>query len=89
VRGVLLNACYSEIQATAIAKSIEYVIGMTRAIGDKAAIAFAIGFYQALGGGRTIEEAYRLGCAQIRLQGIEEHLTPVLMVRGQRQPTAA
>jgi hypothetical protein len=76
---VLLNACYSEIQAKAIAEHIEYVIGMNKAIGDKAAIAFAIGFYQALGAGRTVEDSYKLGCAQIRLQGIPEHLTPVLI----------
>ena len=71
---VLLNACYSEIQAKAIAEHIEYVIGMNKAIGDKAAIAFAIGFYQALGAGRTFEDAYKLGCVQIRLQDIPEHL---------------
>lgn len=82
VNCVLLNACYSEIQAMAIAEHIGYVIGMNQAIGDKAAIAFAIGFYQALGAGRTIEEAYKLGCVQIRLQSIPEHLTPVLIKKG-------
>jgi len=76
---VILNACYSEIQADAISKHINHVIGMNQAIGDKAAIAFAIGFYQALGAGRSIEEAYKLGCVQIRLQGIAEHLTPSLI----------
>lgn len=79
VKCVLLNACYSETQAEAIAKHIEYVIGMNQAIGDKAAIAFAVGFYQASGAGRSIEEAYKLGCVQIRLQGIPEYLTPVLI----------
>jgi DNA-binding NarL/FixJ family response regulator len=82
---VVLNACYSEIQASAIAKHINFVIGMNQAIGDKAAIAFAIGFYQALGAGRTIDEAYKLGCVQIRLQNIPEHLTPVLICKGQAQ----
>jgi hypothetical protein len=81
VHCVLLNACYSEVQANAIAEHIPYVIGMNQAIGDKAAIAFAIGFYQALGAGRPIEDAYQLGCVQIRLQGIAEHLTPVLIKR--------
>ncbi|MFZ2359058.1 MAG: CHAT domain-containing protein [Anaerolineae bacterium] len=76
---VLLNACYSEPQAQAIARHIRYVIGMNQEIGDKAAIAFVIGFYQALGAGRTIEIAYKLGCAQIGLHGIPEHLTPVLI----------
>lgn len=78
---VLLNACYSETQASAIGKHIPYVIGMNRAIGDEAAIAFAIGFYQALGNGRPIDDAYRFGVVQIRLHGIAEHLTPVLFKR--------
>jgi len=55
VNCVVLNACYSEIQATAIAKHIDYVVGMNEAVGDSAAIAFAVGFYQALGAGRTIK----------------------------------
>ena len=55
-----------------------------KAIGDKAAIAFTIGFYQALGAGRTVEGAYKLGCVQIRLQSIPEHLTPVLIKKGQQ-----
>jgi hypothetical protein len=83
---VLLNACYSETQAKAIAEYVEYVVGMNQAISDKAAIAFAVGFYQALGAGRTIEEAYKLGCVQIRLQGVPEHLTPVLVKKGQAKP---
>lgn len=78
---VVLNACYSEIQAKAIAKYIEYVIGMNQEIDDKAAIAFSTGFYQALGGGRNIEGAYKFGCLQIQLQNIPGHLTPVLIKR--------
>jgi hypothetical protein len=76
---VFLNACYALTQAEAIAQHIEYVIGMTAEISDRAAIAFAIGFYQALGAGRTIEQAHKLGCVQIRLQGIPEYLTPILV----------
>jgi hypothetical protein len=76
---VILNACYSEIQAEAIAQHIGFVVGMDQAIGDKASTAFSTGFYQALGAGRTIEEAYKLGCVQIQLQSIPEHLTPVLI----------
>ncbi|HWR25838.1 MAG TPA: SIR2 family protein [Methanosarcina sp.] len=83
VNCVILNACYSEIQAKAIAKHIKYVIGMNQAIGDKAAIDFAIGFYQALGGGRSIEDAYKLGRVQIQLQNIPEQLTPVLIKKDQ------
>ena len=79
VQCVVLNACYAEIQARAIAEHIEYVVGMNEAIGDRAAIAFASGFYQALGGGRSYEDAYDLGCVHISLLGIPEDLTPVLI----------
>lgn len=75
---IVLNACYSEIQAEAIVKHIPYVIGMNKAIGDKAAIKFATGFYNALGAGESVEFAYKLGCNVIQLDGISEHLTPVL-----------
>ena len=75
---VVLNACYSEVQAQAIAKHIPYVIGMNQAIGDQAAVKFATGFYNALGAGESVEFAYKLGCNVIQLDGIPEHLTPVL-----------
>jgi TIR domain/CHAT domain len=78
VECVVLNGCYSEIQVEAITEHINYVIGMKKAIGDKAAIEFAVGFYDALGSGRPIEFAYKFGCAAIRLAGISEQMTPIL-----------
>jgi len=75
---VLLNACYSEVQATAIAQTVDYVIGMNQAIGDRAAIKFAVGFYDALGYGRSIEEAFQFGLLAIDLENIPESATPVL-----------
>jgi GUN4-like/CHAT domain len=82
---VILNACYSETQAKAIAEYIPFVIGMNKAIGDKAAIAFATGFYKALGAGRSFEDAYRFACVEIQLQGIPEHLTPALLRKSNEQ----
>jgi hypothetical protein len=76
---VILNGCYSEVQAQAIAQHIPYVIGMSKAIGDKAAITFAVGFYDALGAGRNVEFAYKLGCAAVQMEGMFEHLTLVLI----------
>ena len=49
VNCVLLNACHSAKTAEAISKYINYVIGMNQPIEDKAAIAFAQGFYDGLG----------------------------------------
>ena len=78
---VILNGCYSEIQAKSIVKYIEYVIGMSREISDKAAIEFAIGFYDALCAGRSIEFAYNIACSAISMAGISEQLIPDLLKR--------
>ncbi|MEI2583561.1 toll/interleukin-1 receptor domain-containing protein [Scytonema sp. PRP1] len=83
VKCVLLNACFSEIQAKAIAQHIDYVIGMSKEIGDKAAIEFAVGFYDALGAGKSVEYAHKLGCRVIRAAGIPESLTPKLLSKNQ------
>ena len=78
VKCVILNACYSGVQGDAISRHIEYVVGMKKAIGDEAAIKFAVGFYDALGAGRDFEKAFKFGCSAIDLKGIPEYLTPVL-----------
>lgn len=83
VECVLLNACYSKAQSMAIAQHVDYVIGMNQAIGDRAAIEFAVGFYDALGAGEPVERAYRLGCVAIQMSGIPEHLTPTLISSGE------
>jgi hypothetical protein len=77
VECVVLNGCYSQVQAEAISQHIEYVIGINREIGDRAGVSFAVAFYHALGAGREVEFAYKFGCAEISLIG--EHQTPVLM----------
>jgi hypothetical protein len=86
---VLLNACYSEVQATAIAQHIPYVIGMNQAIGDRAAIEFATSFYDALGSGETVDFAFRLGKNAMQLAGIAEDQTPVLMQKPDLQENPA
>lgn len=78
---VVLNTCYSEVQANAIAQHIPFVIGMNDQIGDRAAIAFTTGFYKALAANCSIEEAYEFGCVEIQLYGIREHLKPVLYTK--------
>jgi len=79
IRCVVLNACYSKKQAQAIAKHIDCVIGMSKAIGDEAAINFAVAFYQALGFGRNVQTAFDLGCVQIDMQSLNEQDTPKLL----------
>jgi hypothetical protein len=86
---VVLNGCYSEVQANAIAQHVNYVIGMSKEIGDRAAIEFAVGFYDALGAGKPVEFAHKFGCAAIRLAGIPEQLTPILKKKPNIEETVA
>ncbi len=86
VECVLLNACYSEVQAAAIHQHIDCVIGMNQAIGDRAAIEFAVGFYDGLGAGRGYSDAFEFGVSAIDLEGIPETATPQLK---QRHPSAS
>ena len=79
IRCVVLNACYSEAQADGIVESIDCVIGMSGAIPDESAIAFAGSFYQGLGYGRSIQEAFDLGCGQIDLEGRGDEDVPKLV----------
>lgn len=84
---VLLNACYSEPQAQAICQHIPYVIGMSSAIHDKAALEFAIGFYDAIGAGRTIEDAFEFGCNAIELYKLPDTAVPILNGRKDKSST--
>jgi WD40 repeat protein len=72
---VILNACYSEVQAEVISHYVNYVIGMNKAVGDRASVAFAVAFYDAVAAGYQVEEAYELGCSQ--MMSFLEHETPV------------
>lgn len=88
IRVVLLNACYSQIQADAISSVVDCTIGMKKAIGDSAAIVFAASFYRALGFGRSLQEAFDIGKAALLLEGIQEHKTPTLSLRDGVNPSS-
>lgn len=75
---VVLNACYSEMQANEIAKYINYVIGMNEAISDKVAISFSVAFYDAVYSKQSYEFAYRIACNAVKWHGAPDSLKPVL-----------
>jgi hypothetical protein len=79
IRCVVLNACYSEKQARGIAKSIDCVVGMKRAVKDDAAIQFAAAFYLALGYGRSVATAFELGRNSMGVFVDDEEKTPKLL----------
>lgn len=79
IQCVVLNSCYSEAQAKAIAKNVGCVVGIPSSISDKTAIDFAAHFYQALGFGRSIKDAFELGMTQLDFVKIPEDKRPVLI----------
>lgn len=81
IRCVVLNACFSEPQARAIAEHVDCVVGMSGAMRDDAAFAFAGAFYQALGFGEDAQTAFDLGCSQIELAGISGGDVPRILLR--------
>jgi hypothetical protein len=84
----VLNACFSELQASAIAEHVDCVVGMTAAVKDTSAIDFAGAFYQGLGFGRSVQKAFRLGKNQIDLDGLAQADVPRLLSRAGVDPDA-
>jgi hypothetical protein len=76
---VVLNSCFSEAQATAIAESIDCVVGMSGSIRDDAAISFAASFYQALAFGQDLQTAFELACCEIHLENQQQQDVPKLI----------
>jgi CHAT domain len=81
IRVVVLNACFSRPQAEALRSIIDCTVGMTKAIGDEAAIKFSASFYRAIGFGRSVQQAFDQAKASLLLEGIPEEKTPELLVR--------
>ena len=88
IRVVVLNACFSKQQASAITEVVDCAIGMNKAIGDDAAIAFAAAFYQAIGFGRSVKVAFESGKSALMLEGIPEEKTPELLCKTGVDPAA-
>jgi hypothetical protein len=86
VRCVVLNACYSEDQARAIAENVDCVIGMSKAVGDRSAISFSGAFYQALGYGRDLKTAFDLTCVQLELEASNYAEVPSIIYQNDDAP---
>jgi hypothetical protein len=80
VRCVIVNACRTERLAQALAAVVPCVIGMRQPVGDRSAIRFSIGFYQALAAGKPVETAFDVGVAQLMMtpEG-DDALAPLLL----------
>ncbi len=84
LKAVVLNACYSQEQAEAIAKHVPYVIGTTVEIGDELATAFSVGFYfKLVESDCNIEQAFKSGRVAAQMEGAKKsHF--VLFKNGER-----
>lgn len=87
IKVVMLNACYSKVQAQAIAEVINCVIGMNDEISDAAAIVFVASFYRAIGFGRSVQEAFDQGRTALLLEGISEEYIPELLSKKGTNPS--
>lgn len=84
---VILNACFSKIQAEAIIQVIDCAIGMAEEISDEAAITFISSFYQAIGFGRSVQDAFEQGKIALMLEGIRQEHIPVLLSKAGVDPS--
>ena len=83
VKCVIVNTCYAEKQARAIAQHVPVVIGTKKEISDSAAIKFSTGFYTSLDPDLSqisLNKAFQLGRIAIQFDGnLQEHLIPILI----------
>ena len=86
VRCVVLNACYSAMQAAAIAEVVPCVIGTSQEIGDEQAIRFAGGFYLALAHGKSIGDAFDIGRSEMELSAVGGDELPQILARDDVDP---
>ncbi len=79
IRCVILNSCYSLNQGILTALGVPYTIASERPLADEAAIEFTRGFYDGIGVGRDIEEAYEEGLRRCQLKGFDPRRLPSLL----------
>lgn len=86
IRLAVLNACFSDSQAVAIRRSVDFVITMSGAVEDAAAIAFSKGFYLGLAAGGSVASALDAGRAGIALEYPGDEVIPQLHHRPDMDP---
>lgn len=86
VRVVVLNACHSAALAEAVVPHVACVVAMSADIGDRAAIAFAGAFYQAIAYGQSVRTAFEAGKNEIELGRLADVDVPKLLGRAGSSP---
>ena len=86
VKVALLNACYSLSVGKISALGLDYTIASSGPISDPGAIEFARGFYDALGAGTGVPDAYEEGLSTVRLKGMT--IDAILLRKGEEYAPA-
>lgn len=77
----VFNSCYSAAARQKVLKSVPFMIGMSRAISDTAAVAFATQFYAALASGNSVRSAFNQGVVAVSMVSLDEEETAQLFER--------
>ena len=80
-RLVVLNACFSDTVAEALRGVDDCIVGMRGAISDDAARSFAVGFYRALGHGRSVGNAVEQAVATLAAKQLPDEHLPICRTR--------
>lgn len=86
VQLVVLNACFTDKQAKALAESVGCAVGMSGAVTDREATVFAASLYRAIGFGCSVQEAFSQANAALLLEGISSE-RPHLVARADIDPS--
>lgn len=89
IQCVILNACYSEPVAEALAEVVPFVVGMATEVTDVYAITFSIAFYDAIGEGLTYSKAFDVAKSSVDMEGGLEEVEPVFKIGKASTPLLA
>jgi Tfp pilus assembly protein PilF len=79
IKCIILNGCFSIIQAREIIRYVEFIIGISQNLKNSTVINFLAEFYYQVGSQRTIRDAYYQSCNFLERTGTTSDLLPVLL----------
>lgn len=72
IKLVVLNSCFSDLQAEVLTSAVPVIVGTTASVGDEAARRFSIAFYRTIGNGYAVGEAFRDGRDAVGISMLED-----------------
>ena len=80
IRLLVFNACFSEVQAKAVAGVVGAAIGMKEPVDDTAAVIFASQLYSSIGFGLSLEQSFSQAKMRLSMDGYPDSENPQLYV---------